>query len=338
MAIMGERVSFRQVGKDRPGKLYKGVIMDAYNRVSQASIPSKFELVLAKPQVSDGFGLRANRFSLSTSFAGESPGPGHYAAQQKSNPSLSKKGFLSGFVSSLQRFRPKDFANKVPGPGTYTPTHMRRSSNPAPGFIPSKSSYKRKMQDTPAPGSYDPTPLAKAKGPTTSFISKADRLVDLSTSDAPPVTLYEPKYTMVRSQSQGLTSAFKLPVHARRFQVNLYDPHSQVLEDSRPGPGYYDPEALAHSGSSFSHNGLDRFGKTAHIDKVKRPFTSTPGPGSYEIVQGSEDKAPISGSAFMSESGRLQHQRRKIPGPAFYHPMQITKKKSFHLNAERKWM
>lgn len=334
---MGERVSFRQVGKDRPGKLYKGVIMDAYNRVSQASIPSKFELVLAKPEVSDGFGHRASRFSLSASFAGESPGPGHYAAQHKSNPSLSKKGFLSGFVSSLQRFRPKDFANKVPGPGTYTPTQIRRSSNPTPGFVPAKSSYKRKALDTPAPGSYDPTPLTKARVLTTSFVSKADRLADQTFSDAPPATLYEPKYTMVRSQSQGLTSAFKLPVHARRFQVNLYDPHSQVLEDSHPGPGYYDPEPEVLAGSSFSHTGLDRFGKTAQ-PKAKRPATSTPGPGAYEVVTISEEKAPISGSAFMSESGRLLHLRRRNPGPAFYHPMPASKKKSFHLNAERKWM
>lgn len=309
--------------------------MDAYNRVTQASIPSKYELVLAKPEATDGFGHRASRFGMSVSFTSDSPGPGQYTSQQTINPSLSKKGFLSGFVSSLQRFRPKDFANKVPGPGTYMPIHARRASNPAPGFIRPKSVNVRKAVETPAPGTYDPVHTTKAKVLTTSFLSKADRLQDYSLSDAPPSTLYEPKYTMVRSNSQSLTSAFKTPVHARRFQVNLYDPHAQVLDDTRPGPGSYSPETQLRPGASFSHNGLDRFGQATH---AKRASLSAPGPGTYEVQSQPEQKIPVNGSAFMSEARRLLHVGRKNPGPAFYHPMPTTKKKSFHLNAKRRWM
>ena len=40
---------------------------------------------------------------------------------------------------------------------------------------------------------------------------------------------------MIRSSSQELTRAFKQPLHARRFQVNLYDPHSQVAQEPPPG-------------------------------------------------------------------------------------------------------
>ena len=43
---MGEKVSMRQAGKEILGKLYKGPITDAYNRLSQPSIPTKLEQIL----------------------------------------------------------------------------------------------------------------------------------------------------------------------------------------------------------------------------------------------------------------------------------------------------
>ena len=335
---MGEKVSFRQVGTERAGKLYKGVIMDAYSRMSQATIPSKFELVLAKQESpKDGFGHRASRFSLNSTM--DIPGPGHYTTPADSkSPSYSKKGFLSAFVSSLKRFRPRDFATQVPGPGTYTPSHVRRSSNPATGLIPPKTGYRKRPEQRPEPCTYNPTSLDKPKVLTTSFQSKEERLLEPYLTAAPPPSYYDPKYTMVRCKSQGLTSPFKLPVHARRFQINLYDPHAQVMEDAVPGPGYYATEESfdkTQVNASFTHAGLDRFGAPV---KTRKKKDDLPGPGSYNLGGKTIEKVPINGAVFMSESDRDAMKLGKNPGPAFYRPMQIAKKKSFHLNVERRWM
>lgn len=43
---MTDTISFRQVGKEVPGRIYRGPVTDAYNRISHPSIPTKYELVL----------------------------------------------------------------------------------------------------------------------------------------------------------------------------------------------------------------------------------------------------------------------------------------------------
>ena len=332
---MADRISFRQVGKDRPGKLYRGVIMDAYNRITQASIPSKFELVLAKQEEpKEGFGHRAERFS--ESLVEEIPGPGQYQGgdSQSTSPSFSKKGFLGGFVSTKKRFDTHKYSTIAPGPGAYSPIHMRKLSNPAPVFTEKRTQYKKEPEKRPAPGTYDPIVSEKVKTLTTTF----KRMDSVSTSEAPGPWHYDPNYSFIHSSSQKLTSAFKLPTHARRFQVNLYDPHAKVAEEAAPGPGYYSLSSSMDRGSlnaSFERSGLDRFGRPM---KVKVSQFSVPGPGTYNLHPKDLEKSPVNSSAFMSESDRDPLKIVRNPGPAFYRPIIIAKKKSFHLNAERKWV
>lgn len=334
---MEDRVSFRQVGKEKPGKLYKGPILDGYNRVSQPSIPSKYELVLAKPTDSrEGFGHRSSRFDASVSY---NPGPGHYAEDQKSaSPSFSKKGFLSGFVSDSKRFNAKQFKTPAPGPGAYSFLKPQSAKQPTSSFIPAQNSSPARKETAPGPGTYEPkVPLTKAPV-ATSLQSKTKRSENVANSIAPAPGYYDPDDKMIRSSSQEFSRAFKHPVNARRFQVNLYDPHSQVAEEPSPGPGHYLEQNSFEThavNSSFPRSDVDRFG---HPVRPKRARSGVPGPGAYDVNTNPKERLPVSGAAFMSESKRDGRFGVKAPGPAFYRPSILPKRKSFHLNAERKWV
>ena len=54
-----ENASFRQAGKETFGKVYKGSVVDAYNRLTQPSIPSKTEKLLQAAELKAGFGCSA---------------------------------------------------------------------------------------------------------------------------------------------------------------------------------------------------------------------------------------------------------------------------------------
>jgi len=332
---MNDRVSFRQVGKEKAGKVYKGVIIDAYNRTNQASIPSKFEQTLAKQELGKGgFGRRAQRFLLEA--PEPCPGPGQYTNSEASSPSFSKKGFLSGFVSKMSRFRRAEFATFVPGPGAYSPVHMRTMSNPAPSLSPQKAYVDLSKDRTPAPGDYEVTRPWRPKDLITTFKSREERLLNVTMSPAPPPSYYSPNFASVWP-AKGLTSPFKMPLNPRRFQVNLYDPHTQVAEESFPGPGHYSLSSSFDKGAtvSFQHPGIDRFGNPV---ARTRPKDYRPGPGAYNLLPQLPAKAPINGSSFMSESHRAELALTCNPGPAFYRPDQGNKQKSFHLNLEGRWV
>ena len=333
---MNDRVSFRQVGKEKPGKVYKGVIIDAYNRSNQPTIPAKYEQVLAKQELrKDGFGRRAQRFILEATEP--CPGPGQYQASESPSPSFSKKGFLSGFVSKLSRFRKREFATFVPGPGAYSPVHMRTMSNPSPSISPLKAPSNLSKYSTPAPGTYDIEQAWKPKDLITTFKSREERLMSVTLSPAPPPSHYSPNFASVWP-AKGLTSPFKLPLNPRRFKVNMYDPHALIEEESVPGPGHYSLSSSFDKGAasgSFQHQGLDRFGNPI---RLLRPRDSLPGPGAYNLPPKPLGKAPIQGSFFMSESDRAALALGPNPGPAFYKPDKGNKKKSFHLNLERRWV
>ena len=80
---------------------------------------------------------------------------------------------------------------------------------------------------------------------------------------------------------------------------------------------------------------VDRFGQPL---RPKRAKSGVPGPGAYTVSGEKREKLPVSGAVFMSESKRDDSFLSKAPGPAFYRPVILPKKKSFHLNAERKWV
>ena len=76
----------------------------------------------------------------------------------------------------------------------------------------------------------------------------------------------------------------------------------------------------------FLANDLDRFGKTTR----KRTKEYAPGPGEYSVEK-ENSKSLVTGAAFVSESKRGWIKAdKKPPGPAFYNPAPVPKKKSFH--------
>ncbi|CAG9318947.1 unnamed protein product [Blepharisma stoltei] len=328
-------VSFRQAGREVSGKVYKGSIVDAFNRLTQPSIPAKSEQVLTQVNKKGGFGASADRF-MSKSYFG--PGPGQYvAAEQELNPSMSKKGF-GGLINRAPRFKKFQYNTAVPGPGSYE-NKLRDIKTVSSVFIEGRSKSLVTKYDPPAPGQYNPkTPEGKRMGMTSTFKSKTKRLEPTNPSDAPPPWQYNVEGTMIRSSSAQNTAAFKMPVQARRYQINLYDPHSDIITDDMPGPGEYSAETGMSNikpSPMFIVGEVDRFGKPLRPRK-KNDFM--PGPGTYSMAK-SDEKLPVSGAVFMSESERAWFStEKKPPGPAFYKPAPVPKKKSFHLNSNKMWV
>lgn len=328
-------VSFRQVGRDAPGKVFKGTIVDAFNRLTQPSIPTKSEQVLTAVNKKGGFGASADRF-MAKSYYG--PGPGQYKGPPlEENPSVSKKGY-GGLINRAPRFRKFQYNTLVPGPGSYEAKN-RAVKTVSSVFVEGRSKSLASRSDPPAPGQYDPQfPEAKTLGMTSTFKSKTKRLEPSASSDAPPPWQYNIDSSMLRSSSAKNTAAFKMPVQARRYQINLYDPHSDIVTEDMPGPGEYlvsSSQSQAKPSSMFVVGEVDRFGNPLR-PKKKNDFT--PGPGTY-VEPHSQDKIPVSGAVFMSESERAWFTtERRPPGPAFYKPSTVPKKKSFHLNSNKMWV
>jgi hypothetical protein len=333
--------SFRQAGKEVFGKLCRGSVVDAYNRLTQASIPTKGESLLKSDEKKEGFGSSASRF---TSSASRLPGPGAYSNNLGDNPSVSKKGF-GGLTNSAPRFKKYQYVNTNPGPGSYNQPASTASS----GFTITlgKTKSLKKVQEMPAPGQYDPAIQFSTKELTSVFKSNSKRL-EVMSKESPAPWQYTPNYALTRSSSAALTSVFKMPVNAKRYQGNLYDPHAQHLPVITPGPGEYQPEPMealkqinskdrfdaSRPSSMFANSGKDRFGKS----KQPKVIQALPAPGDYEPNY-SPHKINVSGAVFMSESERIWLKtEKKPPGPAFYKPVIQTKKKSFHLKPNNKWV
>ena len=83
----------------------------------------------------------------------------------------------------------------------------------------------------------------------------------------------------------------------------------------------------------FLATDIDRFGKP--VRRRKKDFL--PGPGDYNLDKENQ-KSLVTGAAFASESKRGWIQTcGKPPGPAFYNPVPIPKRKSFNFKSRKIW-
>ena len=324
--------NFRQVGKEYSGKVYKGPMVDAFNRLTQSSIPTKSEQVLSAIERKGGFGSSTDRFTLVTEI--EAPGPGQYVNPAVSeSPSLSRKGY-GGLISKSPRFKKYQYNTPVPGPGTYT--GVKDQGNGIHSVFCKPVGRAPVKPDQPAPGDYEVQAISKNVNITSPFKSKSKRQYG-SMSASPSPWQYNISSTF--SADKHPSAAFKMPVRARRCPINLYDPHASVPTEVSPGPGdYYNtslPPITHRPSPAFIRTDVDRFGGTS---KERRNKDITPGPGAYYMYSVSE-KNPVSGAVFMSESNRsVIKNPQKLPGPAFYQPVPVPKKKSFHLNSNKMWI
>lgn len=345
--------SFRQVGKEVFGKLCKGSVADACNRLTQPSVLHKFESFLKPGSKKEAFGTSANRFE---SKACKLPGPGAYHDLPCENPSLSKKG-CGGLTNSAPRFKRYQYVSITPGPGSYNQNqsqnqrqNLHSSSSTSTSFTikSGKSKILNKVQASPAPGQYNPIIQFSTKEVTSVFKSNSKRLETIC-KESPAPWQYSPSYSLTRSASAALTSVFKVPANAKRGQGNLYDPHGPSFKVTTPGPGEYlgsvdcagnnqigkkDRFDAARPSFMFANNGKDRFGK----NKLPKVVHSVPAPGEYE-PEYREGKAEVSAAVFLSECERgWGKMQGKPPGPAFYKPAFQMKKKSFLMKLGNKWV
>lgn len=334
---MADKLNFRQVGREVSGRVYKGTVTDAYHRTSSASIPSKYELVLSSQgDAKEGFGSAAGRFDKANS---RNPGPGCYEhAMPKTSPSSSKRGY-GGLISKSSRFKRYQYASDVPGPGSYVQARLEQIAKPSHMFIVNARETDFLRTRAPAVGHYDPKSVDSAKAVTSAFQSNSKRFSTEAKSTVPAPGQYTPSLTMTRANSAAHSSVFKPPSNVKRHQVNLYDPHTRVEENIVPGPGEYDlPSAFKSIDSRVSvakTADTSRFGDTL---RPKKANTDVPGPGHYELIR-PEERVPVSGAVFMSESERFEFKTiSKPPGPAYYKPTMVPRLKSFHLNANTQWV
>lgn len=340
---MSVNVSFRQVGCEHSGRIYRGLNTEAYLGAPQPLLANKDDFPLEKPsEESSGFGSSEPRFSLS--MKGVTPGPGQYASvpsSQATSPSFSKKGY-GGFASNTKRFHPKEFVSGVPGPGSYSTPRKRVDTHLSSIFIKPKAlkSDDSNRQLLPGPGQYDPFLPKLPSRPSAIFKSKTTRPDNAYIVQGPPPWYYTPDETLIHSNSQKVTSAFKKPANGKLTKTNMYDPHAPVEDETVPGPGHYTQESYQRTDSligSYTLSELDRFGGTIHTRKAKE---SSPGPGHYEakLPLVHKEKLPVSGSVFMSETQRDLVKSNHVPGPAFYEVSTSPRKKVFHLNLEQRWV
>lgn len=325
--------NFRQVGKEYTGRLYKGPMVDAFNRLTQSSIPTKSEQILSAVERKGGFGSSTDRFSQV--FETESaPGPGQYKSSSAGeSPSLSKKGY-GGLISRSPRFKRYQYNTLAPGPGSYSQKEAQVTAVSSVFQRPIAKIVAR--HEFPAPGAYDVSANVSHLAVSSPFKSTTKRYKDYSSVSPPPW-----QYNIDGSFSidSKPSPAFKMPVKARRYPINLYDPHAAVPIEISPGPADYQhpilPKINQKISSSFVRGDIDRFGMQT---KVKKIHDFTPGPGAYYNLM-AKDKSPVTGAVFMSESEReILKPPIKQPGPAFYKPIPVPKKKSYHLNANNVWI
>lgn len=364
------KTSFRQKGKQPTGKLIRGFIQDATIKTNISSIPGKFETVIYSKSPKKGFGTTSTRFiDLIPQEVTENPGPGSYVPLKDTSTSYSVKGYGNGFLSKSTRtaFNNK-YMNMGPGPGSYDSSVLTTISTKASNkgsetgsfrseSVQVKGNEKNKMS-VPGPGTYNPKDLIAGKEFKTyysSFVSKKNREEYLQISKYPGPGVYEPKKTLLESKpykTLGPYSSFALPSEKKPNKARILIDKLQNKQDSElvkivPGPGFYDVDSIGNNedtlldgpSSNFRYGIKDRFGDLIIEKKDKGRL----GPGYYPIPIGiakSEmDKNEVSGSVFMSETGRKPFGElgRKF-GPNANVPYKLPIKKSFLLNLKRTWV
>ena len=362
-------MSYRQAGKRMRGAVRKGPppastggdqppahARRARVKRTTASIPSKFETTLhTGVRELNAFGNRTYRFRVEEN---ENPGPGSYRSGRATLVrsadtcgSVSRKGYGVGFVSKSMRFTDNSaLVAAEPGPGQYETrpflstvgTLRGRGSFAPPRHFDGASSAK---ETPPGPGHYDPYTTARratahdfrAKA-SSSFASRSRRGFDPQV-DGPAPGAYDPQMvTDLASRRAALPDG---AVSQATFRSKTMR-GERMQPGETPGPGSYDgmtkaPRRLRRvmPSSMFSNVGQDRFGNP-YVRKTAMEMNPGPGTYAHDSIQ-KRDRALASSSYFMSNTRRgLTNLAGKPPGPAFYKPS-LQQKKSFLLNASRRW-
>src|SRR5574343_27832 len=175
--------NFRQAGKEYPGKIYKGPMVDAFNRLTQSSIPTKSEQILSAVERKGGFGSSTDRFSAFEDPESQ-PGPGQYKSSTAGeSPSLSRKGY-GGLISKSPRFKMFQYNTPVPGPGSYTYNEI--SAQGVSSVFQKPKGRVAQPQELPAPGAYEISTTTSTASVCSPFKSKSKRYRDAASTSPSP--------------------------------------------------------------------------------------------------------------------------------------------------------
>ena len=294
-----------------------------------ASIPAKFETILnIAPKENRAFLSQDARFKAGVT--AENPGPGRYVLPStiKVIGEFNKKG-LGGFCSKDPRFRHDYETIAKPGPAAYDAlrpmtvavrerTPSRLGSAP---LLSSSRSGSSRAPPAPGPGSYEHSVVHQLYTPLHSpAFCPGDRWKENALVLSTPAP---GDYSLNRDLDPGVNPGVALRSSTARLPGA---PNASV-----PGPGLYNVESPRPLYSTYSPGMAPAKGTV-----VPRP--ASVGPGAY----GNPDvpKSPYYGpgvGAFRSKTARIAAPTPAAPGPAYYHPIKVSKK-SFHLNNAQTWI
>ena len=208
----------------------------------------------------------------------------------------------------------------------------------------------------PGPGSYRPVAYSMYRGVGSAFRSGIKRFEDPNQSPSiqgslnPAPGEYDVGHTF-RGSDSGLQHASFRSKTDRLSHTNggrqgagppavIYSDRpadAGGAADTSPGPGSYDADKLTSIGRAHSRGAADpKMSSMFCSASAGRAYASAaPGPGAYDhqIKEGDVLRKGAR-SVFVSTSKRntVSAAVRDAPGPAFYVPRQVGRKKSFHIN------
>lgn len=303
--MMEENTSYRQAGRESPGRIRKGYALDK---------PEKTPL---RPV----FGSQASRFSVSKL----------NTTERSEQSSVLPAHKILGCMGKSRRFKPAQYATPAPGPGAYDWQTDRRTSIIRSVFVSKQTRSVTPVRETPAPGQYDPKDISSSRSATSVFRSNSKRTEVPPVSTSPSPCQYTPQFHLIHKSH---TVVSYKPPSSRRFHINLFNPLSRPVPVAVPGPGSYDIQR------DSSNTSMPSAVFVSAEERFSVPNEHLPAPGTYDIGVKPHEKEPASGAVFRSDTDRFVHHKGRIqrPGPAFYQPYFLPKHRSFLLNLQRKWV
>jgi hypothetical protein len=259
------------------------------------------------------------------------PGPGTYnTAKASIDPDTTSRTYASAFKSSCP-------------PIVDSATSKRRNRNKRGKRIP-------RSKGTPAPGAYyHPIEYSKRvvgkdgnERGTWTFASSFGRGM-VRSSSGPPPSVYASLQADVSHSRLGSSSSNSTNNAAASA---LHNRSATAPKGARRSHGLTSRlnTRAAHSSSGEPQQDLlggggggNAGGRVEHPNPIA--IVAAPGPGSYNVARAAYDSKDLR-SAFKSRTKRnmvTKHQRA-VPGPAFYQVNAAPVKRSFLLNAGRKWV
>ncbi|ORX79777.1 hypothetical protein BCR32DRAFT_269248 [Anaeromyces robustus] len=264
------------------------------------------------------FNTTAPRFAKSSN---DLPGPGYYVDEKDDNYFVfSNKGFGVGFTSEDKRFKNENLYSV--GPGKYSIVKMEQYYDHQK-FDPCKN-FKTNIANTiipePTPGPSDYNYLKSEKALQKSNLEKKMNYTFKSKTPRFPVTSKE--RILLAPGSYKIDTEEQKPSAVSSFKSSGRKKDYTKIIDNGPGPGHYFQKEKSMTDTKKSKLILGLVADKP--DPSKRYHLNSPGPGYYDIQNGSKISEIINGikkGQSFTNSKRFNNSDTYIPGPGYYQPI-----------------